>query len=214
MDIKLSVTSKLDGIKSWSLNATETCPGSRKKGGEFVDACKGCYATTGFYRMQSVRKPRDENKLAWQKPAWMESMVKSLQNERYFRWFDSGDIYTEKLANKIYDVMLNTPHVTHWLPTRSYKFKKIEKVLEKMKQLPNVVVRYSSDDIDGSYTQALHGSTIFHKEAPQGTFECKAYSHDGKCNSCRACWDKSIPVIAYKAHGRKIFKIIKEGEKA
>jgi L-asparaginase II len=45
MQVKLSVTSKLDGIRSWSLQALETCPGSIASDGELVDACKGCYAT-------------------------------------------------------------------------------------------------------------------------------------------------------------------------
>ena len=46
---RISVTSKLDGIRSWSLQALETCPGSIAAPGELVDACKGCYATSGNY---------------------------------------------------------------------------------------------------------------------------------------------------------------------
>lgn len=53
--LKLSKTSKLDGIKSWSLEALVTCPASVKAGGELVDACKGCYATTGNYRFPNVK---------------------------------------------------------------------------------------------------------------------------------------------------------------
>jgi len=49
MTIRISVTSKLDGIRSWSLQALETCPGSIESPGVLVDACKGCYATTGNY---------------------------------------------------------------------------------------------------------------------------------------------------------------------
>jgi hypothetical protein len=48
--IRISVTSKLDGIRSWSLQALETCPGSIADDGGLVDACKGCYATTGNVR--------------------------------------------------------------------------------------------------------------------------------------------------------------------
>ena len=55
--MKLSVTTKLDGIKSWSLQALETCPGSIGVDGELVDACKGCYATTGNYRFANVKAP-------------------------------------------------------------------------------------------------------------------------------------------------------------
>ena len=39
--VKISVTSKLDGIRSWSLQALDTCPGSIESPGVLVDACKG-----------------------------------------------------------------------------------------------------------------------------------------------------------------------------
>lgn len=44
---------------------------------------------------------------------------------------------------------------------------------------------------------------------PQGAFECKAYENQGKCSGCRACYSKDIQVIAYKAHGVKMAKVIK-----
>lgn len=50
--MKISNTSKL-GVRSWSLQALETCPGAIENG-ELVDACKGCYATTGNYRFENV----------------------------------------------------------------------------------------------------------------------------------------------------------------
>jgi hypothetical protein len=37
---------------------------------------------------------------------------------------------------------------------------------------------------------------------------CKAYDNGGKCNGCRACYDKSVDVIAYPAHGRSMQKVI------
>ena len=30
-----------------------------------------------------------------------------------------------------------------------------------------------------------------------------------KCKGCRNCWDKSIPVIGYAAHGQKMSKVIR-----
>jgi site-specific DNA-cytosine methylase len=36
MTIRISTTSKLDGIRSWSLEALTTCPGSRTAGGDQV----------------------------------------------------------------------------------------------------------------------------------------------------------------------------------
>lgn len=207
--IKLSKTSKLDGILSWSLQALDTCPGSRADDGGLVPACQGCYATTGNYRFANVKKPREFNREDWQRDNWVQDMIYSLNNSRYFRWFDSGDMYSLDLAWKIYKVMLHTQHVKHWLPTRMYKFAKFKTVIDHMQDLPNVVVRFSSDSVTGEVIEGLNTSTIFSDTVPDGAFECKAYQHEGKCNGCRACYDKNVSVIAYKAHGVKMAKVIK-----
>jgi hypothetical protein len=207
--MKLSITSKLDGIRSWSLQALTTCPGSVHNG-SLVDACKGCYATTGNYNYPNVKAPRLHNGEDWKREDWVNDMVQALKNDRFFRWFDSGDMYHIELAKKIHAVMQATPWVNHWLPTRMAKFKKFKGVIDSMRQLPNVSVRFSSDSVTGEYNHE-HGSVIIpdHDSAPAGVTVCEAYQHGGKCNGCRACWDKSIPVIAYPAHGKKMGKIIK-----
>ena len=210
MSVKLSKTSKLDGIMSWSLNALDTCQGSiNPVTKELVPACQGCYATTGNYRFPNVKAPREFNKQDWQRDTWVSDMVLALDSSRYFRWFDSGDMYDIRLAEKILAVMTATPWVKHWLPTRMYKFKKYESVINHMQQLPNVVVRLSSDSVTGETVQGKTTSTIFSDTLPVGSFECKAYQHEGKCNGCRACYDKDVSVIAYKAHGVKMAKVIK-----
>ena len=194
--IKLSKTSKLDGILSWSLQALETCPASKNKDGSLVDACKGCYATTGFQE-------------DFKRAGWVNDMVLALDSSRYFRWFDSGDMFSIELANKIYDVMVATPWVKHWLPTRMHKFDKFKPIISKMQALENVVVRFSSDSVAGEVIKGVTTRTIFSDTLPIGSTECKAYQHEGKCNGCRACYDKSVSVIAYKAHGVKMAKVIK-----
>jgi hypothetical protein len=207
--IKLSKTSKLDGILSWSLQALDTCPGSKDLQGDLVPACQGCYATTGNYRFANVKKPREFNREDFKREAWVRDMVISLDSSRYFRWFDSGDMFSLELANKILDVMIATPWVKHWLPTRMHKFAKFKDVIERMQSLPNVVVRFSSDSVQGEIINGQTTSTIFSDTVPEGALECKAYEHAGKCNGCRACYDKNVKVIAYKAHGVKMAKVIK-----
>lgn len=207
--IKLSKTSKLDGILSWSLQAIETCPGSVAKGGGLVDACKGCYATTGFYQFAPAKNARAFNREDWERAEWIQDMVQGLQNSRYFRWFDSGDMYDVNLANKILAVMIHTPWVKHWLPTRMHKFAKYQHVIKLMQDLPNVVVRFSSDSVQGEIIEGQNTSTIFSDTVPAGAVECKAYMYAGKCNGCRACYDKDVKVIAYKSHGVKMAKVIK-----
>jgi hypothetical protein len=92
-----------------------------------------------------------------------------------------------------------------------HKFTKYQQVLTKMQALPNVMVRPSSDAIDGSFTSGVHGSTILPDatSVPVGVTLCRAYENGGKCSGCRACYDKSVAVIGYPAHGRKMAKVIR-----
>lgn len=211
MTVKLSKTSKLDGILSWSLNALDTCQGSIGKDGELVPACKGCYATTGNYRFSNVKAPREFNKKDWQRDSWVSDMLIALDSSRYFRFFDSGDIYTVELAEKILELCTKANWVKFWIPTRMHKFKKYNEVLSKLEALPNVVLRKSSDAVDGSRIEGNNTSVIFSDESQLkgDEFICRAYENAGKCNGCRACYSKDVSVIAYKAHGVKMAKVIK-----
>ena len=197
--------------KSWSLQALDTCPASKKPDGTLVDACKGCYATTNMYRMPSVIKPRLSNQVDWKRELWVQDMVRELDNERYFRWFDSGDIYDLRLAKKVLEVMTLTPWCSHWLPTRMYKFAKFLPVFESMELLPNVVVRYSSDSVTGETISGKTTSTItpYAIDDTNIISVCRAYERQGKCGTCRACWSKDVPVIAYPAHGTSMAKVIR-----
>jgi hypothetical protein len=209
--VKISITSKLDGIRSWSLQALDTCPGSIESPGVLVDACKGCYATTGNYVFANVKAPREFNRIDWQRMDWCDDMVAELAKDTHFRWFDSGDMYSLGLAEKMLDVMQRTPWCKHWLPTRMHKFPKFALVLRAMAQLPNVMVRPSSDSIVGEFVPGLHGSVIVpdSRVNPDMVTLCRAYENEGKCKGCRACYDKAVPVIAYPAHGAKIGKVIR-----
>lgn len=209
--VKLSVTSKLDGIRSWSLEAGSTCPASYNADGSLVDACAGCYAKSGNYRFPNVKAPRLHNQEDWKRDSWVQDMVRELDSDRYFRWFDSGDMYALKLAEKILLVMQLTPWVKHWLPTRMYKFEKFAGVLAAMQALSNVSVRFSSDSVTGEFVSGLHGSVIVPDvvSAPVGVSVCHAYQNAGKCGGCRACWDRSVSVVAYPAHGKSMAKVIK-----
>ena len=197
--------------KSWSLQALDTCPASKNADGSLVDACKGCYATTGNYRYPNVVKPRLSNQIDWKREAWVSDMVRELDNERYFRWFDSGDVYDLRLAKKILEVMQQTTWCSHWLPTRMYKFAKFLPVFESMELLSNVVVRYSSDSVTGETISGANTSTItpYAIDDTNIISVCRAYERAGKCGTCRACWSKDVPVIAYPAHGKSMEKVIR-----
>ena len=134
-------------------------------------------------------------------------MVRELDNDRYFRWFDSGDMYSLGLARKILEVCERTPWVKHWIPTRMHKFSKFSVVLARLESLSNVVVRLSSDSITGQVIQGSTTSTIATLDTvPSDAVVCEAYTRAGKCDTCRACWDKTVSVVAYIGHGRSMEK--------
>ena len=204
---RISVVTKLDGIKSWSLQAGNTCPGSYNNDGSIIEVCTNCYAKGGNYRFRNVKDARSINKIVWRHGKFVDNMVALLNDSRYFRWFDSGDMYSLKLATKIYKIMKNTPHCLHWIPTKMDKFEKFKPIIAKMKALENVSVRISSDSIHGDYTVGYHGSTVIKSldNVPVGVEPCLAYENvNNACNGCRKCWDKKIPVIGYVGHGQKI----------
>jgi hypothetical protein len=139
-------------------------------------------------------------------------MIKELDNDRYFRWFDSGDLYSLGLATKILEVAKATPWCNHWIPTRMHKFSKFHEVLSELEALPNVVIRRSSDSVTGGTVEGAYTSTIVPDDsmAPKGSEVCKAYTREGKCGDCRACWSKEVSIVAYVAHGRSMSKVLKD----
>lgn len=209
----LSMTAKLDGIYSWSLLAGVHCPGMHdQKTGLIAQVCAGCYATQGNYRFPNVKAVRIQNAKEWASRRWVDDMVTALEGQEYFRWFDSGDMYSVTLARKILMVMIMTPNTKHWLATRMGKFDKFKPVLDEMRKLPNVSVRFSADDI-GAF-DVEHSCMVYDpsEPVPEGVKACNAHVKGeekiAKCHGCRDCWDKTIPVIGYKAHGRKMIKLL------
>ena len=210
--IHLSRTQKMDGIKSWSLPALDTCPGARGPNGTIVQVCQGCYAREGRYLFPEVHSTREANRQGWATPVWVEKMTARLRrlHQPFFRWFDSGDIYHPDLARRIRDVIAGTPEVKHWIPTRSYKVPRIKAVLDEIDELPNAVVRYSADELDTPLNTDHPASVVVRspESVPPGATLCRAYqSTPARCNGCRACWDKAVPLIAYPAHGYAIQRV-------
>jgi hypothetical protein len=198
--VKLSQTTKMPG-RSWGLPAGSTCPGSRDASGEVVPVCKACYAKTGNYTYPAARGAREFNRTDWRRDEWVDEMIREVSMDSYFRWFDSGDLYHAELGHKMLAVIKGTPHVRHWIPTRSHTVPRLRAVLELIRLEPNAVVRYSSPSADGAY-DAEHGSTVIpFEDWPTSASVCPSSQQEGRCGACRKCWDVSVPVIAYVGHG-------------
>ena len=214
MILKLSKTKKMP-CKSLSFEATEEiCKGMIDYvTKEMKDVCKGCYAKKGFYHMPTGKTNRKDNYTLSKQDNFVETMVKEINNDLYFRWFDSGDIYSQEFLEKVLEVCRLTPKTNHWIPTKSRELFNQDTWL-LLEALPNVKVRYSSPNIDGTF-KVKHGSTVYTNNKPLNTFACRASTimvnvkHKktgilelkprGTCDNCRACWHND-KVIAYKLH--------------
>lgn len=194
----LSNTSKMPG-ESISLDAFECITGSKlaKIAGS---VCHGCYARKGRYRMPNVKNKMAERMEFFNSIDFVPRMVALLNKTRseYFRWFDSGDVQSVRMALNIIDVIEATPDKRHWIPTKE---RKIWVEALKIKPLPdNAVIRYSATMIDAAPPQAWKHSSAVIKDADPIGHECPAPKQGGKCGPCRACWSKEIKTVSYHKH--------------
>jgi hypothetical protein len=198
----LSDTSKMPA-KSWGINADHCRTGSKlaKIAGSI---CSTCYAQKGMYtlfkqvkRSQDVRLERFDADRA----GWVAAMIKLLEKESFFRWFDSGDLQSVEMLAAIVDVVRATPHVQHWLATRERAF--VKAWLAAGNEWPsNVVCRISATMFDEIPANRLTPwSSMAHKNTPNAAaWNCPAPSQGGSCGECRACWSQSVPLVTYHAH--------------
>lgn len=197
---KLSKASKMP-CKSFSLPVNrDVCKGMLDNKGNVKPICKECYAAKGFYRMSTVKALREHNYKASKSEYFIIDMVNLIENQKYFRWFDSGDIYSDTFLADIYTICQATPKTKHWIPTKTRELFN-QNLWKKLESLPNVTVRYSSPSIIGGFKDK-HGSTVvqaLHKSTKE-LFYCPASKQEGKCKSCKACWNKNIKVVAYLKH--------------
>ena len=155
--------------------------------------CAGCYALKGRYRFTNVKEALKRRLAGLMAPTWVEDMVCLITGHEYFRWHDSGDIQSVEHLKKIFEVCKLTPFTRHWMPTREARFLKL---MDPDIIPSNLIIRMSSHMIDqGPVTFWPWTSTV----STQGK-TCPAADQGNKCQSCRACWDRSVPNITYPKH--------------
>jgi hypothetical protein len=143
-------------------------------------------------------------KRAWTDPeertTWISAMVFLIKRQgSYFRWHDSGDVFSQEYFDMILDVVALTPKVRHWLPTKEIGL--MVKNRERIDSLPNLIVRISDFmvGIAGRKSRGFHGSSVNAKNA-KNSRDCKAHTRDNNCGSCRLCWSAEVQNINYKLH--------------
>ena len=211
----LSQTSKMPS-KSISISAF-LCNNGSKFAEIEGSVCHECYARRGFYHMPSVKKAMNTRLEFMQSTTFVSEMVGMLENERLFRWFDSGDIQDEKMGHDILDVCEQTPWCQHWLPSKEYTW---WSAILKVRKLPsNVALRMSTpmDDRRPISGYPCSSTTFTHEDSPANVGAvCEAHLNKEKHGEytcgisgkhdhvCRKCWDSSVDNIAYpKRYNKK-----------
>ena len=168
--------------------------------------CNLCYARKGFYSEDHVQRALHRRKERVKDPRWMDAMVFLLKDERYFRWFDTGDLLGLWHLYMIVEVCRRTPHCRHWLATREYG---IVKEFVQRNDIPeNLNIRVSADPIDQNHQQTpIQGctvstvSTVPMKDAHNCPASFGPFSKRScELANCRACWDRSVHRVNYRLH--------------
>ncbi len=206
---------------SWSLPAGVSCPGKQARSAE--DICYGCYAQIGAYNYPSPLECQAA-RWAWLRrlmrtkagrQLWVDTMVAAIKQcatNGYFRWHDSGDVFSPRYCRMIAEVCKRTRGVKHWLPTRSWRLPWGGCELGKLNALANVQVRPSALQFGDSPPKIAglgKGSTAYLEDqpVPKSARECPKASKgnaDKSCEQagCRLCWQNRAGA-GYLVHGRR-----------
>jgi hypothetical protein len=205
----LSNTSKMPGL-SWGISA-KLCKTGAKLAKMEGTVCADCYAMKGSYSMYPAVAAAHGKRLEGynaDRGAWVAAMVRLIDGQECFRWFDSGDLQSPDMLRDILEIVRATPATKHWIATREVMFVKTVMAELYPAGLPaNVVIRVSDSKPDAKLSIDRAGITgnvsqVYSKHAaPQaGAHVCPAPTQGGACGDCRACWSKSVVSVTYKIH--------------
>lgn len=186
--------------RSFNLPAVTTCAVGGRLRRVRGSVCFKCYAMKGRYMYPSGKTAmgRREEKLRSDPNMWAAAMSLTLERLRgkrrhYFRWHDSGDVLGPNHLDMMFWIAEMNQDVKFWLPTREYGF-----VMDAGPEPDNLCIRKSVHMVGKDPPRAPGPwSTVGNKKTKH---QCPAPQQDGKCGSCRKCWDKTIEVVNYQLH--------------
>ena len=209
---------------SFSLPAVYSCPGSLQNENS---PCSGCYSQMNMYMCDNVVIPQFL-RFEWTKSClksqrgrikWIDTMVDAIfratpykgDEVRYFRWHDSGDLFSPSYTRVVAEVIRLTPYVRHWIPTQSHRSKNnkiVGVIIKHILPLSNVVVRPSTDKINEQpevwWVNKVWGSSVYLTEPdiPIGVLACpKSLKTQLNCRGCRVCWNSPSIAVGFLIHG-------------
>lgn len=206
----LSEPSKMPG-RAFSLPAAgAACP----IGSQLVKVpgtvCHGCYALKGNYRWPHVRTALETRfRLVQEALAdpdkriqWLNAMVQLAGKEPWFRWHDSGDVFSLAYLELIVDVAKGTPFTRHWLPTR--EMLTVKRYQDTHGAFPeNLIVRLSLQLIDppeGAIRGMAKAFGLPLSMVSRNGYTCPAPTQGNNCGECRRCWSPNVGLVTYKKH--------------
>ena len=204
----LSKPGKMPG-PAWGLNADACHRGARmaKVAGSI---CSRCYAQKGNYTRTPAPKQAQDRRLAAftraERRLWVAAMVRMIKGQKAFRWFDSGDLQSPEMLVAIVEVAHLTPETDHWLASREIVYIRLALAMLGAPLPPNIVIRVSADFTGQKPVNRVTpwSSTVHDAKDPStivpGAFICPAPQQKNQCGSCRACWDRDVPLVSYKDH--------------
>lgn len=191
--------------RTFGLDATDCRTGAQLHAtGNLALICASCYALRGRQQVPNVKIAYARRKAGLDHPQWPDAMaylINAYERGGYFRWFDSGDLQSVEMLDKIMWVASRTPTVRHWLPTNERGM-----VLAAQGPQPdNLVIRVSAyvvgqlAGIEWRTTSSVHAAVGEPVRGPRSNYsiECPAYRRDHACGSCRACWSPKVANVSY-----------------
>ena len=121
------------------------------------------------------------------------------QCDRYFRFFDSGDLQGANHLKNIVTIARAVPDVNMWLPTREVET--VRAVLREVVAFPeNLVVRVSAALVDGPPSQGFRFTSTVVSDPAHAS--CVAQRQGNRCagevRDCRDCW--VADTVSYPLH--------------
>ena len=190
--------------------------------------CSKCYGLVGCYAWDSYKTKSDRTIESINKYFWKQAIVFIIKKKKFkeFRWFDNGDLQSDKMLEDIFYIARHTPDVKHWLPTKEYRM--VKRTIQKGLHKPdNLDIRLSAFKINGKPPLKLAQqlgvncsvaltSDEFKKRETKGLVEIKCHTaHSfrnqfkdnkqlfnilGACSGCTACYNNKVDVVYYEEH--------------
>lgn len=185
---------------SYGISASRCVTGSKLRLIEGT-VCSDCYACKGMYQFSTVKDAHERRYESLFKPGWAANMAFIINRKKmsYFRWHDSGDLQGMQHLLNIVEVANATPNCQHWLPTKELSL--INRYKDTFGDFPdNLLVRVSSPSIDQRPISGVVFTSTVHDRAKPHGHVCPAPTQGGKCQDCRACWDRSVANVSYHRH--------------